>query len=172
MTQKLLTYVLLVYIVSIQLIHSMAKAESDYRSFETLSSFSMTGAGAIPAAMGDTYLAVSDDGTAVTWNPAGLIVVGQTEFAIAGVHFYRIENLYFSIDKQANGNQTTDQLNLRYVGITQPAEALGHYMWFSLFYQKMFDFNRKWNFNLTRDNNTKYQKKTSLQYPNQILNIC
>jgi hypothetical protein len=138
----------------------MANAESDYRSFETLSSFSMTGAGAIPAAMGNTYLAVSDDGTAVTWNPAGLIVVGQTEFAIAGVHFHRIENLDFSIDKQANGNQTTDQLNLRYVGITQPAEALGHYMWFSLFYQKMFDFNRKWNFNLTRDNDTSHLMST------------
>jgi len=155
MKKIILTSTLLLYIfIDIQIVYAKEQTNIDHRIFETISSFSMTGAGAIPAAMGDTYLAVSDDGTAVTWNPAGLIVVGQTELSIAGVYFHRIENLNFSIDKQANGNQTTKQLNLRYVGITQPAKALGHYMWFSLFYQKMFDFNRKWNFDLTRENDT------------------
>jgi len=163
MIKTIFTCSLLIYItINAQLVHSMEQriADADYRIFETISSFSFTGAGAIPAAMGDTYLAVSDDGTAVTWNPAGLIVVGQTELAIAGVHCHRIENLNFSIDSQANGNQTTDQLNLRYIGITQPAEALGHYMWFSVFYQKIFDFNRKWDFDLMRDNDIMHLNST------------
>ena len=42
---------------------------------------SRAGSGARAAGMGDAFVAVSDDGTAATWNPAGLAQLRQPEFS-------------------------------------------------------------------------------------------
>ena len=42
---------------------------------------SRAGSGARAAGMGDAFVAVSDDGTAASWNPAGLAQLRQPEFS-------------------------------------------------------------------------------------------
>jgi len=44
-------------------------------------SLSRAGSGARAAGMGDAFVAVSDDGTAASWNPAGLAQLRQPEFS-------------------------------------------------------------------------------------------
>ncbi len=45
-------------------------------------SLSRAGSGARAAGMGDAFVAVSDDGTAASWNPAGLAQLRQPEFSL------------------------------------------------------------------------------------------
>ncbi len=45
-------------------------------------SLNRAGSGARAAGMGNAFIAVSDDGTAASWNPAGLAQLRQTEFSL------------------------------------------------------------------------------------------
>src|SRR4026209_2734400 len=45
-------------------------------------SFNRTGSGARAAGMGNAFIAVADDGTAASWNPAGLSQLRKTEFSL------------------------------------------------------------------------------------------
>ncbi len=45
-------------------------------------SFTPAGAGARAAGMADAFIAVSDDGTAASWNPAGLAQLRAPEFSV------------------------------------------------------------------------------------------
>src|SRR5688572_5106128 len=48
-------------------------------------SLNRAGSGARAAGMGDAFIAVSDDGTAASWNPAGLAQLRQPEFSVVYV---------------------------------------------------------------------------------------
>jgi long-subunit fatty acid transport protein len=48
-------------------------------------SLNRAGSGARAAGMGDAFIAVSDDGTAASWNPAGLAQLRQPEFSLVYV---------------------------------------------------------------------------------------
>jgi long-subunit fatty acid transport protein len=48
-------------------------------------SLNRVGSGARAAGMGDAFIAVSDDGTAASWNPAGLAQLRQPEFSLVYV---------------------------------------------------------------------------------------
>ena len=56
-------------------------------------SLSRTGSGARAAGMGNAFIAVSDDGTAASWNPAGLSQLLKPEFSL--VHSTGHRNRYF-----------------------------------------------------------------------------
>src|SRR5262245_6015945 len=45
-------------------------------------SLNRVGSGARAAGMADAFVAVSDDGTAASWNPAGLAQLRQPEFSL------------------------------------------------------------------------------------------
>jgi hypothetical protein len=51
-------------------------------SAQTGASLNRAGSGARAAGMGDAFVAVSDDGTAASWNPAGLAQLRQPEFSL------------------------------------------------------------------------------------------
>ncbi len=52
-----------------------------------------TGQGARAQAMGSAFVAIADDATAASWNPAGLIQLQSPEFSIVGETTYRYEDL-------------------------------------------------------------------------------
>ena len=58
-------------------------------SAQTSGSFNRTGSGARAAGMGNAFVAVSDDGTAATWNPAGLAQLRKPELAFVYSAFGR-----------------------------------------------------------------------------------
>jgi long-subunit fatty acid transport protein len=61
-------------------------------SAQTDVSLNRAGSGARAAGMGDAFVAVSDDGTAASWNPAGLAQLRQPEFSLVyGVTDRRLE---------------------------------------------------------------------------------
>jgi long-chain fatty acid transport protein len=67
-------------------------AWGDAASAQTDVSLNRAGSGARAAGMADAFIAVSDDGTAASWNPAGLAQLRQPEFSLVyGVNDRRLE---------------------------------------------------------------------------------
>ena len=66
----------------------------------TSTNFQKIGMGARAAAMGNSYTAISDDSTAVFWNPAGLILAKGTEFSLThGEWLLGVTNEFFSFSQ-------------------------------------------------------------------------
>jgi tetratricopeptide (TPR) repeat protein len=66
-----------------------------------------TGAGSRAIALGETYTAISDDSSAIYWNPAGLIQLKQRELGLFNI-FYKEDNKSF-------------------VGFAYPTEKIGYF---------------------------------------------
>jgi len=123
------------------------------RMIENIASFGLGGSGAIAQGMGNAYIALSEDCTGFTWNPASPTILEKLEMAFSGMFFNRTEDIHFTIDDNANGNQTVDHMHLKYFGIAYPFKYSGKHICLSIFYHKIMDFNRKWNFNFALKDN-------------------
>src|SRR5260370_19775144 len=62
---------------------SLARAQT-VQNVVLRNSFNPVGAGARGLGMGGAFIAVADDGTAASFNPAGLAQLRRTEFAVVG----------------------------------------------------------------------------------------
>jgi long-subunit fatty acid transport protein len=60
-------------------------AGAAHAAAQTTESLNRAGSGARAAGMGDAFVSVSDDGTAASWNPAGLAQLRQPEFSVVYV---------------------------------------------------------------------------------------
>ena len=61
----------------------------------TSAAFLKLGAGARPAGMGDCYAGVSDDSTAIYWNPAGLSQISDRNGSLSVMHAVWFEDIYY-----------------------------------------------------------------------------
>jgi len=111
------------------------------------------GSGARALGMGGAFIAVADDATAASWNPAGLVHTDMTRslshisFVYAG--FHRIEDNTFRSQPGADGKQSVTEGDINYFSITYPFSLFERYMAVSLNYQHLYDFTRDWNFSFT-----------------------
>lgn len=62
------------------------KAQTLFQQVGIASSPNPVGSGARAVGMGSAFIAVADDATAASWNPAGLIQLDRPEMSIAGEH--------------------------------------------------------------------------------------
>jgi long-subunit fatty acid transport protein len=121
------------------------------------------GSGARALGMGGAFIAIADDATAASWNPGGLIQLEKPEISFVGGYFKRAEDNSFSYNPEAAGKQSTTNYNLNYLSVAYPFKAAGRNMIVSLNYQRLYDFNRTWNFNLDR-RDTDYPALIGNQY--------
>ena len=100
-------------------------------------SFDPLGAGARGLGMGGAFVAVADDGTAATFNPAGLAQLRRTEIALVGF----TETLTSSVTGQATEVGTSSITHRRpdFFGLAIPFEAGRHNMTIQLSYQRAVD---------------------------------
>ena len=61
----------------------------------TSATFLKLGAGARPAAMGNCYVGVADDSTAIYWNPAGLDQITEKNGSATLMHAVWLEDIYY-----------------------------------------------------------------------------
>jgi len=122
-------------------------AEDYSQSVEIPSSPNPVGSGARALGMA-AFIAVADDATAASWNPAGLVQLQRPEISFVGDMFHRIEDNLSESNSEVSGSQSISETNLNYFSIAYPFRALGHGMVVSLSYQRLFDFTREWNFPL------------------------
>ena len=138
---------------------------------EIPSSFNPVGSGARALGMGGAFVSIADDATAASWNPAGLIQLRHPEIAVVGSYFYRNEDNSFGTNPEASGDEGVSNHTLNYFSASYPCKAAycGRNMVFSLNYQNLFNFDRKWNFRLqqsarelTSDERIDYRQKGDL----------
>ncbi len=123
------------------------------QEIEIPSSMNPVGSGARAIGMGGAFIAVADDATAASWNPAGLIKLKKPEFSIVTSFLHREENIAFgkktdshSIYFEEADSSNISETNINYLSATYPFKLFNRNMIVSLSYQHLYDFNRKWKF--------------------------
>lgn len=119
---------------------------------EIPSSPNPVGSGARALGMGGAFIAIADDATAASWNPAGLIQLENPEVSAVGAYVHREEDNSFGDHPEASGSQSIDEVNLNYLSGAYPFQAFDRNMIVSLNYQRLYDFNREWNFGYNTSN--------------------
>ena len=103
------------------------------------------GSGARAAGMADAFLAVADDATAASWNPAGLIQLERPEVSIVGSLNAIYERLDADDHPEFHSDQNDWNAGLNYLSFVYPLPklVLGHNLTVSLSYQRKYDFSRR-----------------------------
>jgi len=104
------------------------------------------GSGARALGMGGAFIAVADDATAASWNPAGLVQLERPELSVVGAGFYRSENNQFADHPESSGGQHVSNAGLNYLSAAYPFTLLNRNMIVSINYQHLYDFSRQWDF--------------------------
>src|SRR6266849_6801117 len=97
------------------------------------------GSGARAQGKAQTFIAVSDDAPAASYNPAGLVQLQQPEVSVVGAYFIRLERQDVTQPGIGVDNQTLDGAHLNYLSAVYPFRFLGRNVAVSLNYQRLFD---------------------------------
>ena len=168
----------------IMIMYTFSQILFNYSAFcqiEIPSSFNPAGSGARALGMGNAFIAASDDATAASWNPGGLIQLERPEMSLVGSFFQRKEDISFGTNPEANDIHALDESDINFFSIAYPFEYLNRNMIVSFTYQHLYDMFRQWNINFNFQDTlsqstytTNYQQKgrlsaVGLSYGIQIL---
>ncbi len=103
------------------------------------------GSGARAVGMGGAFIAVADDATAASWNPAGLTQLRKPEISFALSYFKRRDDYSSSSHPEKSGIQTASSRDLNYLSAAYPFELFNRNMIVSLNYQRLYEFERDIN---------------------------
>jgi len=130
----------------------LAGSAASGQQLEFSSSLNPVGSGARATGMGGAFIAVADDATAASWNPAGLIHLERPELSAAFSYFNRGQSYDSSSHPElAGAGQSVDAADLNYASVAYPFQALNRNMTVSLNYQRLFDMNKHLNINYRSD---------------------
>lgn len=124
------------------LVYSSALAQQIPQQIVISSSPNPVGSGARAVGMGGAFIAVADDATAASWNPAGLTQLRKPEISFALSYFRRREDYSSSTHPEAAGVQKTLTKDLNYLSFAYPFKLFHRNMIVSLNYQHLFEFDR------------------------------
>lgn len=109
------------------------------------------GSGARAAGMADAFVAVADDATAASWNPAGLVQLERPEISIVGSFNAISEHFRASpADPEFFSTHTDNNLDINFMSFVYPLPWLvgEKNATVSLNYQQKFDLSRNFNANI------------------------
>jgi long-subunit fatty acid transport protein len=149
--QRIIVFIIVVFCSINALSVSFVQAKSPGR-IEIPSSFNPVGSGARAIAMGGAFIALADDATAMSWNPAGLVQLERPEMSIVLSKTYRTEDNTFGTHPEAKNNRQISFSDINFLSLAYPfrlpkfrAAAVG------ASYQRLYDMHRNWNFNLVEE---------------------
>ena len=99
------------------------------------------GSGARAVGMGGAFIAISDDATAASWNPAGLIQLEKPELSIVGSYVTRREDFSSTVRPETNNTGEVDERSINYLSAAYPFYFHKN-MVVAINYQRLFEFNR------------------------------
>lgn len=105
------------------------------------------GSGARAAGMADAFVAIADDATAASWNPAGLVQLERPEISIVGAYNGIAESFKTRNHEEMESDHQTHNFDLNYLSAAYPLPVLlfGRNATVSLNYQRKYDFSRKFD---------------------------
>lgn len=120
------------------------------QDLETPVSPSPVGSGARAAGMADAFVAIADDATAASWNPAGLVQLESPEFSFVGSFNTVVEDfLSDGSHPEFPSSHNDDSLDVNFLSFVYPLPFLiaGRNATLSLSYQQKFDLSRNFDVN-------------------------
>ena len=139
--KHLIYFTLLFFIISSLLCYQV-KAQPAPPKVISASSPNPVGSGARAVGMGGAFIAVADDATAASWNPAGLTQLMKPEISFALSYFRRRDDFSSDHHPETSGIQEKSSTNLNYLSLAYPFKFFERNMVFSLNYQHLFEFDR------------------------------
>ena len=116
-----------------------AEAFSIFQQVGVTSPPQPVGSGARAMGMGGTFIAIADDATAASWNPAGLIQLERPEISIVG-DAYATSNAYTSDQHpEIENTARNDQARLNYLSASMTFHWKKN-LAVSINYQRLYDF--------------------------------
>lgn len=101
------------------------------------------GSGARANGMGGAFIGVSDDATAASWNPGGLVQLETPEMSLVGAYNHRTEDTTYEGFPEASGPQDGSSFDLNYFSVAYPFSLFNRNMIVSLNYQHLYDFGKE-----------------------------
>jgi len=110
---------------------------------------SPVGSGARAAGMADAFVAIADDATAASWNPAGLVQLERPEISIVGSFNGLYEEFGADWHDEVDSHHDDHNVDLNYLSVAYPLPmlVLGRNVCVSLNYQRKYDFSRRFKLN-------------------------
>jgi long-subunit fatty acid transport protein len=105
------------------------------------------GSGARAIGMGGAFIAIADDATAASWNPAGLVQLERPELSVVGDYVSRSADYSSSNDPETNTSSKTDEFNLNYFSASYPFTYFNRNMVISINNQRLYDFKLSLDYN-------------------------
>ncbi len=106
------------------------------------------GSGARALGMGGAFIAVADDATAASWNPAGLVQLDRPEMSIVWNGFHRTEDS-MSAFSENNEIQRISNQDINYLSMVYPFNLFDRNITLALNYQHLYDFKNEQNFKMS-----------------------
>ena len=104
-----------------------------------------TGSGARALGQGGAFIAVADDTTAASWNPAGLIQLERPELSIVGAFLTTYQDFSVNKDEQGLaggiGDEDVTRWDLNFASVSYPFRFLKKNFVTSLNYHQIYDFH-------------------------------
>jgi len=113
--------------------------------FQFPSSYQPLGSGARATGMGGAFIGISDDATAASWNPGGLVQLEKSEVSIVGSFVRRTEDLNSNTSEQY-GEQPINNEGFNFFSLSHCFTFLNRNMVVSVSYQNLYNFDRTWSF--------------------------
>ncbi len=122
----------------------LAASQASAFQSEITSSLNPVGSGARATGMGGAFIAVADDATAASWNPAGLIHLEKPEVSAVFSYSNRGQSYNSTTSPELTGTtHTVDSADINYASAAYPFQLFNRNMVFTLNYQRMYDMNKK-----------------------------
>jgi len=119
---------------------------------EFSSSMNPVGSGARAAGMGGAFIAVADDATAASWNPAGLIHLEKPEISLVYSYSGRGHSYNSSTHPELTGTtHAIDLHDINYASLAYPFVLFERNMIATVNYQRLYDMNKQVNINYLWD---------------------
>jgi long-subunit fatty acid transport protein len=100
------------------------------------------GSGARATAWGGAFIAVADDATAASWNPAGLIQLETPETSAVLSYEFREEKIKFDDFEVKEDTIRASHADINYISMAYPFNWLERNFVVSINYQRMYEFDR------------------------------
>lgn len=136
----------IVLLVSCQLDGIPAWGQQIPQQVTIASSPNPVGSGARAIGMGSAFIAVADDATAASWNPAGLTQLNTPEISFVFDYNQRREDYSSTDHPEAAGLNVVTSEDLNYLSVAYPFELFQRNMIVSLNYQLLYSFDRNLDF--------------------------
>jgi long-subunit fatty acid transport protein len=157
------SYCALFFICALMLWCGAAHAQSAPQRAVFTSSPNPVGSGARAIGMGGAFIAVADDATAASWNPAGLTQLRKPEVSFAYSYFRRLEDYRVSGHPEATGSRVVSNDDLNYLSVAYPFTLCQRNMIISLNYQLLYEFDKQFSM-FIKDRSSGYSLEQKLNY--------